>query len=93
MADAQQMLLVDDDRRILKSLRTYLEMENFLVDTASSGQEGLQQVESQRPDLIVLDVMMPGMDGYQVLEKLKTVEGNQQIPVIMLTAKGMTPTS
>ena len=88
MNEGKKVLLVDDDEHILKSLRTYLEMENFVVETAGGGQEALDKVAAGVPDLVVLDVMMPGIDGFQVLDTLKNGEGTKQIPVIMLTAKG-----
>jgi DNA-binding response OmpR family regulator len=87
-AHGRHLLLVDDDVHILKSLRIYLEMEHFQVRTASSGKDALAQVAEAVPDLIVLDVMMPEMDGFQVLETLKGDEATRGIPIIMLTAKG-----
>ncbi len=87
MSDGQKVLVVDDEPHILKSLAQYLEMEDFDVETASSGPEALEKVESVSPDLMVLDVMMPGMDGFEVLEKIRANEETASIPVIMLTAK------
>jgi DNA-binding response OmpR family regulator len=88
MAEGKKVLLVDDDEHILRSLRTYLEMENFEVETAGGGSEALDKVAKDAPDLIVLDVMMPVMDGFQVLEALKGKPATENIPIIMLTAKG-----
>lgn len=87
MSEGQKVLVVDDEPHILRSLATYLEMENFDVTTASSGFEALEKVGESIPDLVVLDVMMPGMDGFEVLDKIRAGEQTSEIPVIMLTAK------
>jgi DNA-binding response OmpR family regulator len=87
-AEGKKVLLVDDDEHILRSLRTYLEMEGFDVDTAGGGAEAIEKVDTYHPDLLVLDVMMPGMDGFQVLEALKNKPTTENLPIIMLTAKG-----
>ena len=87
MAEGQKVLVVDDEPHILKSLAQYLEMEDFNVATASSGTEALEKVDSVKPDLVVLDVMMPGMDGFEVLETMRKSDANAETPVIMLTAK------
>lgn len=86
--DKNKVLLVDDDKQILRSLRVYLELENYDVNTASNGQEALDSIKEHKPDILVLDVMMPEMDGFEVLEKIKADEKLNDIPVIMLTAKG-----
>jgi DNA-binding response OmpR family regulator len=83
-----KILLVDDDEHIVRSLEVYLKMEQFEVITASRGEEALQKVEDLTPDIILLDVMMPGMDGFEVLRKLRESSKTVQLPVIMLTAKG-----
>jgi DNA-binding response OmpR family regulator len=82
-----KVLLVDDDKQILSSLRVYLELENYQVDTASNGQDAIAKVKQSKPEILVLDVMMPEMDGFEVLENLKADENYVNIPVIMLTAK------
>ncbi|NDD29492.1 MAG: DNA-binding response regulator [Proteobacteria bacterium] len=87
-ARSRQILLVDDDEHILRSLMMYLQAEGFEVVVALDGKEALQAVEVARPDLVVLDVMMPELDGFGVLEKLKATAATRAIPVIMLTAKG-----
>ncbi|MBM3464799.1 MAG: response regulator, partial [Armatimonadetes bacterium] len=87
-APARRLLLVDDDEHILRSLKIYLEMEDFNVTTASSGREALDKIRADQPELVVLDVMMPEMDGFQVLETVKGDEATRKIPVIMLTARG-----
>lgn len=83
-----KVLLVDDDKQILRSLSVYLELENYQVDTASNGFEAMEKIKANKPEILVLDVMMPEMDGFEVLEKIKSEESLTDIPVIMLTAKG-----
>lgn len=87
-AQGRSLLLVDDDQHILKSMRIYLEMENYRVRTAGSGSEALQKIEDELPDLVVLDIMMPEMDGFQVLERLRSDARTRSLHIIMLTAKG-----
>jgi len=81
------VLVVDDEPNVLRSLVQYLRLEEFQVETASNGVEALEKVDSFNPELILLDVMMPGMDGFEVLDKLKEKPGHHETPVIMLTAK------
>jgi DNA-binding response OmpR family regulator len=81
------ILLVDDDEHILRSLEIYLKMEEFNVLTAPGGRQALDTLKKTIPDLIVLDIMMPEIDGFQVLEYIKTHQETKNIPVIMLTAK------
>ncbi len=83
-----KVLLVDDDLQILRSLRVYLELENYCVETASDGREALEKIYQNKPEILVLDIMMPEMDGFEVLEKIKSDEIFKDVPVIMLTAKG-----
>jgi two-component system, OmpR family, alkaline phosphatase synthesis response regulator PhoP len=91
MSDNNQkcrVLLVDDDEQILHSLRVYLELENYQVRTAGNGREALDRLREELPEILILDIMMPELDGYQVLEKLKENPEMSDLPVIMLTAKG-----
>lgn len=87
MSDTPKILVVDDDEHILRSLSQYLELEDFNVVSASSGPEALKLFEQEKPDLLVLDVMMPGMDGFQVLEALRGNPETAGVPVLMLTAR------
>ncbi|MFN8613428.1 MAG: response regulator [Vulcanimicrobiota bacterium] len=87
MSDTPKILVVDDDEHILRSLSQYLELEDFQVVSASSGPEALTLFQQEKPDLLVLDVMMPGMDGFQVLEKLRGDPETASVPVLMLTAR------
>ena len=80
-----RILVVDDDERILNFLRSKLKASSYDVLTASSGREGLEQVQCQEPDLVILDVIMPGMDGLEMLRELRSFS---TVPVIILTARG-----
>src|SRR5712692_8649475 len=79
------VLIVDDDHKILRLVRIELTAQGFAVIMAERGDEALQAVQRQRPDLVVLDIIMPGMDGLAVLRTLRETSG---VPVILLTAKG-----
>ena len=80
------LLIVDDEPQVRKLLETLLQHEGYQTLTASSGEEALQLVALQPPDLILLDIMMPGMDGYEVASQLKGNAATANIPIIMLTA-------
>ncbi len=84
---AKKILAVDDEKAIVRLVQVNLEREGYEVVTAYDGREALEKVASERPDLIVLDVMMPYMDGFEVLQQLKKEPDTREIPVIMLTAK------
>src|SRR5947207_10287406 len=84
---AKKILAVDDERHIVRLVQVNLERDGYTVVTAYDGKEALEKVQSERPDLIVLDVMMPYMDGFEVLQNLKKNPETRDIPVIMLTAK------
>jgi len=83
-----KILVVDDEEPILELLKFNLEKEGYQVFVAKDGQEALDRVEKEQPDLLVLDVMLPGMDGLEVCRILRLQPRFQQIPIIMLTAKG-----
>ncbi|NWB24137.1 EAL domain-containing protein [Pseudomonas sp. D4002] len=85
---AATLLIVDDEPLVRKLLKMLLEDQGYLTLTASSGEEALSIVELQPPDLILLDIMMPGMDGYEVARKLKSDKSMANIPIIMLSALG-----
>ena len=84
---AKKILAVDDERHIVRLVQVNLERAGYQVVTAYDGKEALEKVEAENPDLIVLDVMMPYMDGFEVLSNLKKNQSTREIPVIMLTAK------
>lgn len=86
MADAQ-ILVVDDEPDILSVLVYHLSREGYRVTTAVNGQGALTTADTERPDLIILDLMLPGMDGYEVLQRLKRADRTNSIPVILLTAR------
>ena len=87
MKEKPSILVVDDDPNISRLVELYLQKENFDVRTAARGDDAVNEFHRLPPDLILLDVMLPGMDGYQVL---KAVRKSGNIPVIMVTAKGET---
>jgi DNA-binding response OmpR family regulator len=87
MASAR-ILCIDDDIPQLTIISGVLRKEGYEVETAREGQEGLQKARAFKPNLIVLDVMMPGMDGYQVCRHLQENPETENIAVLMLTAKG-----
>jgi DNA-binding response OmpR family regulator len=82
------ILVADDDPEILDLLRLDLELMGFQVDDATDGSAALRKAEGKRYDLIVLDVMMPKMDGFDVCRRLRANRSTQSVPVILLTAKG-----
>ncbi|MEI8138893.1 MAG: response regulator [bacterium] len=86
---AQRILLVDDEPHLLISLADYLVSERFDVVTASSGEDALRKLEETRPDLIVLDISMPGMGGLGFLRQITSGEGKPLYPVLVLTARSM----
>jgi DNA-binding response OmpR family regulator len=81
------VLVVDDERNVTQLARLYLTENGFYVDTASNGIEALEKVSQSRPDIIVLDLMMPGMDGFETCRQLRS-SPDGDIPIIMLTARG-----
>jgi CheY-like chemotaxis protein len=81
-----RILIVDDESKNRQLLEVMLQPEGYVVSSASSGEEALDLVARESPDLVVLDVMMPGMDGYQVTAKIKADLATRHIPVILLTA-------
>ena len=87
MADRRRVLVVDDEPDVLLLCRVNLEFEGYEVMEASDGVEAMSRVRERRPDVVLLDVMMPRMDGWQVLSELKSDDELKDIPVVMLTAK------
>ena len=83
----EKILVVDDDTNICELLRLYLTKEGYQVTTANDGEEGLDKFNQVKPDMVLLDVMMPKMDGLEVCRRIRKL-GNT--PVMMLTAKGET---
>jgi two-component system KDP operon response regulator KdpE len=83
--DRRRILVVDDEERMVRFIRLNLEHDGFQVSEAFNGKEAIQKIRDVTPDLILLDVMMPDLDGFDVLETVREVSN---VPVIMLTAKG-----
>jgi two-component system alkaline phosphatase synthesis response regulator PhoP len=83
-----KILVVDDEVYIVHILDFSLGMEGYEVVTALDGEQGLEKAFAERPDLIVLDIMMPKLDGYETCKMLKSDERTKDIPVILLSAKG-----
>ena len=86
--DRKRILVVDDEIYIVHILEFTLTMEGYEVLTAADGEEALRRLEQDRPDLVVLDIMMPKVDGYEVLRRIRADEEFRQLPVILLSAKG-----
>lgn len=86
MTDKKQILLVDDDPDFVEAVKVIVESGGYDVQVAYDGQEGLEAVAEQKPDLIVLDVMMPVMNGHEACAKLKADDATREIPIILLTA-------
>jgi two-component system alkaline phosphatase synthesis response regulator PhoP/two-component system response regulator VicR len=84
---AVKILVCDDERNIVRMIQVNLERQGYSVITAYDGKEGLEKIRSEKPDLVVLDVMMPYMDGFEVLKTLRREPEFENLPVIMLTAK------
>jgi len=81
----EKVLVVDDDEKITSMLRRGLAFEGYSVTTASNGMDGLRQMLEEDPDLLILDVMMPQIDGWEVVRRIR--EGGSEVPILMLTAK------
>ncbi|KAA9154572.1 response regulator transcription factor [Amycolatopsis acidicola] len=85
MGESGRVLVVDDDETVRDVVRRYLEAGGFTVDVAGDGDEGLRRFADRQPDLVVLDVMMPGINGLEVCRRLRQVS---EVPVVLLTALG-----
>jgi DNA-binding response OmpR family regulator len=84
----EKILIADDEIDLVTVLRTYLEVKGYEVLAAYDGEKALEVAQKEIPDLILLDVMLPKLDGYTVLRELKGKKETKEIPVIMITAKG-----
>jgi CheY-like chemotaxis protein len=82
----KKVLVVDDDLEFVKVVKTVLEQVGYEVDVAYDGKAGLEKVAQQKPDVIILDVMMPVMNGYEACKALKVDPATKDIPIILLTA-------
>jgi len=84
----KKILVVDDEEDILELVRFNLSREGYKISTAATGEEALKSAEKNNPDLIVLDLMLPGIDGLEVTRRLKGNPNTHGIPIVMLSAKG-----
>ena len=87
----KKILIVDDEAEVRDLIKAGLAKTNYATQTASSGTEALEICKKDKPDLILLDIAMPIMDGYQVCEKLKQDHETSNIPVLFLTGKDLDP--
>ena len=84
---AKKILIIDDDPTLIKVVQPFLESHDFAITIATDGEQGIEMVQKQRPDLIILDVQMPKMNGYTFVFELKKIPGIKAVPIIVLTAK------
>ena len=87
MAEAKKILVVDDEQQLALAVKIRLQSRGYQVVTANDGRQALELAEKDQPDLVILDVLMPVMDGYSCLRELNTRFGRGKIPVIVLTAR------
>jgi two-component system alkaline phosphatase synthesis response regulator PhoP len=85
---ASRILIVDDEPNIIISLEFLMKREGFEVAVAGDGERALQAMAEQRPDLVILDVMMPRLNGFEVCQRIRAQPAWRGVPVLMLTAKG-----
>jgi len=81
----KRILAIDDEADVVMIIRTALQTEGYEVATATNGPDALEEAKANPPDLVILDITMPGMDGFEVLRELKAIDATSQVPVIMLT--------
>lgn len=91
LAKDARILLVEDNEAVHIQVKAMLESEDYIVDVAENGQKAIEYVKHTIPDGIILDLMMPEVDGFEVLEKIRSAEATARIPVLVLTAKDLTP--
>ena len=87
----KKILIADDEKDIVELIAYNLEREGYAVVKAFDGQKAWEMINADKPDLVILDLMMPGMDGFSVLEALRKQRETANIPVIVVTAKELTP--
>jgi DNA-binding response OmpR family regulator len=85
---AKRILIVEDDPSVLRAISYMLEKEGYSVLTAMNGLEGLKKAKEESPDLLVLDVMLPGIDGFEICHRLRAESLTAKLPILMLSAKG-----
>jgi len=87
MADKPYILYIEDERPMLELVREALKLAGYTVEGALSGEQGLALMRQRKPDLLLLDLMMPGLNGWDVYREMKSDESLAQVPVIVVTAK------
>ena len=87
----ESILVIDDEEDIRELIRYNLSKDGFLVTCVATGEEGLSQISTVKPDLIILDLMLPGIDGLEVCRRLKTDAAFKSIPIVMVSARGEEP--
>ena len=87
MSDKKKILCIEDEKEMIDLMRLILERRGFDFIGAEGGEEGLDKIRAEKPDLILLDLMMPGVDGWEVYRQLKADDELKDIPVIVVTAK------
>ena len=85
---SKRILIVEDDPSVLRATSYILEKEGYEVLTAMNGLEGLRRAKEDNPDLLILDVMLPGIDGFEICHRLRIESQTAQLPILMLSAKG-----
>jgi signal transduction histidine kinase/DNA-binding response OmpR family regulator len=88
----KHVLVVDDDPNVIDMLRQFLPEPDYLLESASDGEAGLQAIEAKRPDIVLLDLMMPRLDGFEVIKRLRVNPQTRDLPIIVLSAKDLTAT-
>lgn len=87
MATKKRILIVDDEKQLVSLVSLHMDMSGYDVLTAVDGNKALKMIEEEEPDLVILDLMLPEMDGWEVCRRLRAAERTKDIPVIMLTAR------
>jgi DNA-binding response OmpR family regulator len=84
----KRILVIEDDPAVLRAMSFMLEKEGYEVLTAVNGLEGLTKAKGENPDLLILDVMLPGIDGFEICHRLRAEPQTARLPILMLSAKG-----
>jgi len=87
MEGQKKILIVDDEEDIQKLLKIRLEQEGFIVLVAGDGEKGIKAAELEMPDLVILDIMMPKIDGYSCLKEIRRIQKTRDIPILMMSGK------
>lgn len=88
MSEQKRILLIDDHQTVFRLLEAIVRIKGYKLLYAESGQKGIVMARQEQPDLILLDVMMPDIDGFKVCQYLKENDGTKEIPIMLLTARG-----